>query len=837
MENQPEKRLEEARVVVNYDEPPRKSPPSLSVGPLGWMRENLFGSVFDVILTIFAAVIIVATTYTIVGWSITEANWLTVNQNFRIFMVGTYPPNLLWRLNVIYYFAALLVGFTIAIYTPGSRQTLLVIVAVLAILFLIPVASNALVPPSSTYLAAGDVAVESGTVTESPPSTVAFIARAGDVVTVEVADFLQADSDVAQAAGYTDRTAKAFFNAAENQLAAIARVDEIERTIAANGRMGEGFLTRGQLADLEAELAELQEEDFTPQSERYAVNAADVTVTILNGATLEEMANATLSAGSDSISLELPNDGWYIINSEVAEPDTLVVLDVKNVYPIISRAVVENVFDDDGNPIINDNGRVETVTIEEFVNVQTRQILREERPQVDGDDVPLMRLTDHQYSGDRSFGEYIVMSLAPLANAMSMSSLWFVVFGMVGYGMSRGARAVLPKTPDAGLLPVLAVGGWGLFVFFLFTLTTGVVGFDGAALGNFFAIIIWVGVMFFIGQNYMPLGKTIGQPLLGLGFVMVLGQIMYGRLMSDPRPFLGPDSWGLSLGFIVELVLWLTFGTMAFRTGVQHEDKLKDGAKRNGLIGAIVLWAIALFATPFIVGALTGNVLTEYQANNMLPISDMQLWGGFLLTFLLTAVGIVASFPIGVLLALGRRAHRYPAIKYFSILYIEFVRGVPLVSVLFMASLMVPLLNPQLATVPGAIRAMVGITMFSAAYLAENVRGGLQSIPPGQEEAAKAVGLNNVQVTTLIMLPQALRAVIPALVGQAISLFKDTSLVYIVGLADLTGVAIRVVAQSEFVGRRLETLTFISVIYFIFSYLMSFISRRIEESGSGSARR
>jgi general L-amino acid transport system permease protein len=186
---------------------------------------------------------------------------------------------------------------------------------------------------------------------------------------------------------------------------------------------------------------------------------------------------------------------------------------------------------------------------------------------------------------------------------------------------------------------------------------------------------------------------------------------------------------------------------------------------------------------------------------------------------------------------LGRRAERYPAIKYGCILYIEFVRGVPLITVLFMTNLLVPLLNPNLATVPGAIRAMVGITLFSAAYLAENVRGGIQSIPSGQEEAGKAVGLNNVQITTQIMLPQALRAVIPALVGQAISLFKDTSLVVIVGLADLTGYAQRVVAQQAFIGERLVTFVFISVIYFVISYIMSYISRRLEESGSGAARR
>jgi general L-amino acid transport system permease protein len=132
---------------------------------------------------------------------------------------------------------------------------------------------------------------------------------------------------------------------------------------------------------------------------------------------------------------------------------------------------------------------------------------------------------------------------------------------------------------------------------------------------------------------------------------------------------------------------------------------------------------------------------------------------------------------------------------------------------------------------------MVAVTLFSAAYLAENVRGGLQSLPPGQEEAAKALGLAGWQVTLYITLPQALRAVIPALVGQFISLYKDTSLVAIVGLTDLTGVTRNVAAQTEFQGLLRETYVFISIIYFSFSYVMSIVSRRIEASGSGAARR
>lgn len=216
--------------------------------------------------------------------------------------------------------------------------------------------------------------------------------------------------------------------------------------------------------------------------------------------------------------------------------------------------------------------------------------------------------------------------------------------------------------------------------------------------------------------------------------------------------------------------------------------------------------------------------------------TDPRNWGGLFLTFLLTTVGIVVSFPIGVLLALGRRADDLPVVKYFCIAVIELVRGVPLITVLFLASLALPLVNPALSDVPGAVRSMVAITIFSAAYLAENVRGGLQSISSGQTEAAKALGMNPPQVTFLITLPQALRAVIPALVGQCISLFKDTSLVAIVGLADLTRIADTIVAQAEYIGLRRETYLFISAVYFVFSFVMAYVSRKIEESGSGATR-
>jgi general L-amino acid transport system permease protein len=218
-----------------------------------------------------------------------------------------------------------------------------------------------------------------------------------------------------------------------------------------------------------------------------------------------------------------------------------------------------------------------------------------------------------------------------------------------------------------------------------------------------------------------------------------------------------------------------------------------------------------------------------FRDSPILTVVPSNFWGGLLLTFLLTVVGIVFSFPLGILLALGRRSE-LAAVRWFSIGYIEVVRGVPLITILFMAQFMLPLFLPGGMTVDRVLRAMVGITLFSAAYLAENVRGGLQAIPHGQYEAAHALGLSGFNTMRLIILPQALRAVIPILVGQFISLFKDTSLVAIVGLFDLLGIADSVLAQPAYIGRQLEVYLFISLIYFIFSYGMSFVSQRLEKN-------
>ena len=211
-----------------------------------------------------------------------------------------------------------------------------------------------------------------------------------------------------------------------------------------------------------------------------------------------------------------------------------------------------------------------------------------------------------------------------------------------------------------------------------------------------------------------------------------------------------------------------------------------------------------------------------------MPTVTTILWGGLLLSLLLAFFGITLSFPLGVLLALGRQS-KLPAIRVMSVVYIEFVRGVPLISLLFMGQVMLQLFLPDgFPLVDRVLRALVAVTLFSAAYTAENVRGGLQSIPRGQYEAAQALGLNGYQSTIHIILPQALRAVIPVLVGQFISLFKDTSLVALVGLFDLLGIARTILANPDWLGTQQEVFTLVALLYWIFSYVMSYASRRIE---------
>jgi len=208
---------------------------------------------------------------------------------------------------------------------------------------------------------------------------------------------------------------------------------------------------------------------------------------------------------------------------------------------------------------------------------------------------------------------------------------------------------------------------------------------------------------------------------------------------------------------------------------------------------------------------------------------DTSLWNGLLLTLLAALVSSVLAFPLGVLLALGRQSE-LPILRGCCTAYIEIIRGLPLIGILFMAEVMLPLVLPGQLRLDRVIRAIAGLVLFNSAYLAETVRGGLQAIPRGQIEAAKALGFNLPQTLMLIVLPQAIRIVIPAIVGQFISLFKDTSLLSLFALVELTGITRSILAQPQFLGRYAEVYLFIGLIYWVFCYTLSMLSRRLERA-------
>ena len=311
--------------------------------------------------------------------------------------------------------------------------------------------------------------------------------------------------------------------------------------------------------------------------------------------------------------------------------------------------------------------------------------------------------------------------------------------------------------------------------------------------------------------------------------------------VSALSALIGPLLWGLGklvvlIGQAISLVIWpLTY----LREVMQASGKpvWADLAATAVISSAVVFYiggglrsgwrpligSLATFAGIAIVIALMG------LDRGGLPLVDTRLWGGLLVTLVISVTGIVASMPIGIALALGRRS-TIPLIRVFSIAFIEFWRGVPLITVLFFATYMLPLFLPGNFTVDGLVRALIGTALFAGAYQAEVVRGGLQAIPRGQSEAASALGLSWWKTTFLIVLPQALRHVIPGLVNSFIALFKDTSLVSIVALFDLLGSM-----RASFSDPNWATPTtlftgfaFTGMIYFAFCFGMSRYSLFVE---------
>lgn len=262
-------------------------------------------------------------------------------------------------------------------------------------------------------------------------------------------------------------------------------------------------------------------------------------------------------------------------------------------------------------------------------------------------------------------------------------------------------------------------------------------------------------------------------------------------------------------------LLWLTVGLVtlaAYLLGSRFPQHLR----RLALFGWLAFLPLSLV------------LIYGLGDDTVLPTVATNIWGGLLLTLVIAGIGLTLSFPIGVVLAVGRRS-RYAVIRAFCIVYIELIRSVPLITVLFMAQTMIPLFLPDTISIDRVARAIIAFTVFSAAYMAENVRGGLQAVPKGQYEAAAAVGLNGYQSMRLIILPQALRSIIPILTASVIAGFRDTSLVLILGLLDLLGIAKATLAQPAYLGRHVEVYSFLAAVYWFISYAISYVGLLIEE--------
>lgn len=240
----------------------------------------------------------------------------------------------------------------------------------------------------------------------------------------------------------------------------------------------------------------------------------------------------------------------------------------------------------------------------------------------------------------------------------------------------------------------------------------------------------------------------------------------------------------------------------------------KKGSKRSLVLGMLTIYPV--FAFFLLYGGVFG-----------LEKVDTAKWGGLMLTLVISSVGIVCSLPLGILLALGRQSS-LPVIRALCVGFIELWRGVPLITVLFMASVMLPLFMPKGVDIDKLIRCLVGVSLFSSAYMAEVVRGGLQAVPSGQREAAMALGLSYWKTMRLIVLPQALKKVIPGIVNTFIGLFKDTTLVLIVGMFDLLGIVQAAATDPKWLGYAAEGYVFAGLIYWAFCYGMSRYSQSIE---------
>ena len=654
---------------VETTPPETRKPPIVETGILGWLRENLFSSWWNTLLTIVASAFVVWAIIGFISWSIQQANWAVITNNLHLFAIGTYPQDLAWRPLVSTLFLMFLTGLTWRMLGQASRLVVVLGVIIVVLLYVFPAIAAPLPYPDTYVLIGGPL--------DEPLAAMAYVGQEGETVTFTL-DPIQ-DFTADPPAGFIDRTSLTVAGLGRQE--ARARLRAVNEAIESGEQPPENVPEDAILAiDEETGQIITLERDLTATVTILQVPFEE-TIDEETGETVivqdDPVELATLSAGPEaepvSIDLTFPETGWYLIVPERDGEIGGFWLEMSAIAPMLPTVASAN----------------------------EQAGLYGETPTLEGKRVQVLTSSYIPFRGLATLQDFIKLYLGPFSDRLK----------------------------DFTLVAILATAA---------------------------------------------------------GYLLVVGAQALGKERWD-------ESW-----------------------------------QAQGRRAMIILWLIS----PVVFFLLLHGVGTE----GSLQAIEFERWGGLLLTMVLTVVGIVVAFPIGVLLALGRRSE-LPVVRVFSTLSIELVRGVPLVTILFAASILVPLVDPSLSGVDNVIRAMVGMTFFSAAYLAEIVRGGLQAIPSGQTEAAKALGMSGWQITLLIVLPQALRAVIPAIMGQFVSLFKDTSLVLIIGLLDLLGIARSVINQAEYIGLQRETLVFISVIYFVLSYLMSWGSRRIEQTGSGAVRR
>ena len=360
----------------------------------------------------------------------------------------------------------------------------------------------------------------------------------------------------------------------------------------------------------------------------------------------------------------------------------------------------------------------------------------------------------------------------------------------------------------------IAVGLWFSLAWVVFTADWEVI----SELGGRFVIGQYNAETSCPGQNcfWRPqAGLLMTTALLGL-FWGVTGSVSVKRAafavagVSAAFAFL---PYGLDkMGWDVRLLLLANLPALGIGWAAARHTPL--GTPRR----AVVLTLAAFFLTLLL---LRGGFL------GLQPVV-VERWGGLMLNILLALTGIVFSFPLGVALALGRRSN-LPIVKLLCVAFIEVMRGMPLITLLFMSQVLVPLAFPENFPLNSVTRAAIVIVLFTAAYMAENVRGGLQALHPGQAQASRALGLAAWQTTLFISLPQAIRNVIPALANQFIALFKDTSLVYIIAMLDIVQIGRAFIqGNTEYLLHARELFIFIAVVFWVFTYAMSYFSKRLE---------